>query len=231
MAQAQRLVEVQSPATPDRLAAVVTLKPRHDLHLLRKIWHTGMGLLMVGIYQSGMARWTAVTILGSVLTAFLILESARIRIPAFNATCLKLWGPLLRKDEENRISGLPYYVGATLLSIALFPKPVAVLAVMFLAIGDPIASLVGILFGGKSRRFANGKSWVGTAAGVAACMAVALLYVNGLALPWPKLLAITAIGGAVGGTVELLPLEIDDNFSIPVISGFFLWLLFMALGV
>ncbi|MCC7441651.1 MAG: hypothetical protein IT285_08460 [Bdellovibrionales bacterium] len=213
------------------VVSAVRLRPRHDLHLLRKAWHLGMGLLMVGIYQHSMSREMAVTVLGSVLAGFLMIESARLRIPALNAVSMRVWGPLMRKGEETRMSGLPYYVGATLLAIAIFPKPVAVLCVMFLAIGDPLASLVGILYGDRGPRFASGKSLIGTAAGVAACITVALLFLNGLSMDVLTWLTVSVIGGFVGGTVELLPFEVDDNFSIPVVSGFVLWLLFLLAGV
>ena len=39
------------------------------------------------------------------------------------------------------------------------------------------------------------------------------------------------LGGLIGGTVEMLPLDVDDNFSIPVVSGFAMWLLFIVMGI
>ena len=42
---------------------------------------------------------------------------------------------------------------AALLTIAIFPKPIATLSILYLALGDPIASLFGILYGGKGPRF------------------------------------------------------------------------------
>jgi dolichol kinase len=44
-------------------------------------------------------------------------------------------------------------------------------------------------------------------------------------------LILSLVGGIAGGTAELLPLEVDDNFSIPVVSGFVLWLTFIVLGL
>jgi len=45
------------------------------------------------------------------------------------------------------------------------------------------------------------------------------------------LIALTVMGGLAGGGAELLPLEVDDNFSIPIVSGFVLWLAFILLGI
>ena len=32
------------------------------------------------------------------------------------------------------------------------------------------------------------------------------------------------MGGLSGGLAELIPFDMDDNFVIPVVSGFMLWL-------
>lgn len=211
---------------------------RSDLHLSRKVFHMGMGLFILGVYlMMGLTRTEGLMILGFFLALNLTVETLRLRIPSFNAKFIKAWGPLLRTCETNRYSGTPYYIASTMIAIAIFPKPVAVLAIAFLAIGDPFASFFGILYGDKSIRFSNGKSLIGTLAGVVACAltAAVLLRVSepifqlGLTLEHQLILSI--LGGLAGGFAELLPLEVDDNFSIPVVSGFALWLLFVVLGV
>jgi dolichol kinase len=68
-------------------------------------------------------------------------------------------------------------------------------------------------------------------AGVITCAIIAFLFLSSLAVPTGTLLALTVIGGIAGGTVELLPLEVDDNFTIPVVSGFVMWLGFLAFGL
>jgi len=40
---------------------------------------------------------------------------------------------------------------------------------------------------------------------------------------------VVLLGGFAGAVSELLPLELDDNFTIPVVSGFILWLGFIAM--
>ena len=209
----------------------IRLHMRNDLHLARKAWHMFMGVMITAIYLSGMKVGTASIILGSVLGFDLVMEMARLRVPAFNAKIVRLWGPFIRSCEVNRISGIPYYLAATLLSIAIFPKPVAVLSILYLACGDPIASLFGILFGHKSVRLANGKSLIGTLAGVLTCVAVTFAFLSSLSVSGMQLAVLTVVGGIAGGTAELVPLDMDDNFTIPVISGFVLWLTFIVLGI
>jgi dolichol kinase len=193
-----------------------------------------MGMLIVFIYLfSGMSVGSAVMILGSALGLDLIIETARLRIPAFNEQVVRYWGPFMRSCEISKMSGVPYYILASLLALAIFPKPVGVLSVLFLAIGDPIASLVGILYGKNSIRVAEGKSLVGTLAGVAACALTTLIFLKAYPVPvtdgaW---IGLSLVGGLAGGTAELAPFDMDDNFTIPMISGFVMWLAFIAFGV
>ncbi len=204
---------------------------RSDLHLARKAWHLFMGCFIAGVYVSGMSRSTGVMILATVLGSDLLMETMRLKSPALNEKIMRVWGPLMRSCEVNRLSGVPFYLAASILAIGIFPKPIAVLSILYLACGDPIASLFGVLYGDKGPRFANGKSWVGTSAGILACMIVTLVFLRSMNLPDSTVLALTVAGGIAGGTAELLPLEVDDNFSIPIVSGFALWLTFILLGI
>jgi diacylglycerol kinase (CTP) len=210
----------------------IRLHLRSDLHLTRKLWHMSMGLLVVLVYTlSGMSRGTGVLILGSILGLDLMLETLRLRVPSINERVVRFMGPVMRSCEVNRVSGTPYYISAMILAIAIFPQPIAILSILYLAFGDPIASVFGILYGDRSIRMSNGKSLVGSAAGVLTCMLVTAVFLSGYHLPESTVLALTAIGGIAGGCAELLPLEVDDNFSIPIISGFGLWLAFILLTI
>src|SRR5689334_10732812 len=73
----------------------VRLHFRSDLHLARKVWHMLTGLLIVFCYSSGTPRSTGVLILGSVLGFDLLMETLRLRSPAFNEKMLRFWGPFL----------------------------------------------------------------------------------------------------------------------------------------
>jgi dolichol kinase len=136
----------------------------------------------------------------------------------------------MRACEVNRLSGIPHYLAATILAISIFPKPVAILSILYLALGDPIASLIGILYGSEGPRFASGKSLVGTTAGVLTCALATGLFLKTSPVSSLNWMLLTVVGGLAGGLAELVPLEVDDNFSIPVISGFVLWLAFILIG-
>jgi diacylglycerol kinase (CTP) len=190
-----------------------------------------MGLLIVGLYLTVVSQSLAILLLGSALGIILIAETIRLRIPSVNERLVRAMGAIIRSSEVNRMSGIPFYVGASLLSIAIFPKTIAALSILFLACGDPIASVFGILYGKYSVRFANGKSLIGTLAGVLTCIMVSLVFLKASGLEDAQVLILSLIGGVAGGAAEMLPIEVDDNFSIPVVSGFALWLGYIFLGI
>jgi dolichol kinase len=207
------------------------LRLRNDLHLARKTWHCGMGVFMALFYGLGTPKVICVFILLLALGFFLTAEYARLMFPKWNAFAIRVMGPLMRKSEVNKVSGTPFYVGSVLLSVAIFPKPIAILSILFLAIGDPMSSIFGITWGHLGPRFSNGKSLIGTAAGMGVCCLITFLYLLIIGVPAVSSVFIALAGGIAGGGAEMLPLEIDDNFSIPLISGLALWVAFLIFGV
>jgi dolichol kinase len=190
-----------------------------------------MGIFMVLVYGLGVDRFVCCLLLTLALGFAVSAEYARLRFPRLNAFAIRVMGPIMRKNEVNKVSGTPFYVGSVLLAIAVFPKPIAILSTLFLAIGDPMSSIFGITWGDKGPRFANGKSLIGTAAGMGVCALITFCYLLYTGVPVLSSMSIALAGGLAGGGAEMIPLDIDDNFSIPVISGLALWVAFTIFGV
>ena len=207
------------------------LRLRNDLHLARKTWHCGMGIFMASFYGIGFSKVVCVSILLIALAFFLTVEYTRLKFPKVNTFAIKAMGPIMRKNEVNKMSGTPFYIGSVLLAIVIFPKSIAILSILFLAIGDPMSSIFGITWGHKSIRFSNGKSLIGTAAGMGVCSLITFLYLIWTGVPIVSSICIALAGGLAGGGAEMIPLEIDDNFSIPLVSGLALWISFVVFGV
>ena len=93
-------------------------------------------------------------------------------------------------------------------------KAVFIAAMSFLAIGDTVAAIVGLSFG-RIKIFR--KTLEGTAAGLIACLGIAWLVsiLPGLDLP----LTVGILGAASASVVEALPIEVNDNVVVPVLSG------------
>lgn len=215
-----------------RLSSSLSLKlhGRSDLHLLRKICHMVVGATAAALLHAGFDQVVVAAIAGGVYFLFLGVEIARLRICALNDLVIRLTGRIMRECEATQISAVPYFAAGCLVAMAIFPRPVAILSILYLTFGDPAASLAGGLYGDLSIRFSNGKSLIGTLAAAAVCTAISFAFLSSLSLPVHALLALTLLGGIAGGTAEYLPLKVDDNFSIPVISGLVMWLGFTLLG-
>jgi dolichol kinase len=207
------------------------LRLRNDLHLLRKFWHCGMGVFMALFYLVGFSKPVCVVVLAIALVFFSTIEFVRLKLPKVNTVAIKIMGPVMRSHEVSKVSGTPFYVGSVLLSVIIFPKSIAVLSILFLAIGDPTSSIFGIMWGDLGPRFSNGKSLIGTAAGMGICCVITFVYLVIDDVPPVPSLLIALAGGLAGGGAEMIPLDIDDNFSIPLVSGLALWVAYLFLGV
>lgn len=144
---------------------------------------------------------------------FLLGDITRLLVRRLNRLFQRLVRPLLREREQNRVTGASYVLLGTLGAFALFSRDVAVLAVLFTALGDPVAALVGVRSPGKR---IHGKSPWGTAAMIAVGLVVAgVLHTTGaIGFRWP-----VAVGAVVAGITELLPLPLDDNLRVPLVAG------------
>ncbi|PMP94595.1 MAG: hypothetical protein C0168_08640, partial [Candidatus Aminicenantes bacterium] len=89
---------------------------------------------------------------------------------------------------------------------------VAILAAAFLTFGDFFSKFFGIKFG---RRKIFNKSLEGSLAHFTACLEAAYLLSHYLGTPFQVYLA----GAAAATVFELLPLGVDDNFSVSLLSA------------
>lgn len=102
------------------------------------------------------------------------------------------------------------------LSLLLFPVPVNYVSIAIVTLGDSAASIFGRLFGNTPIPFNRGKSLEGSLGGFIFAFLGAACFLN----PMQAL-----IGAAAGMLVEMLPLPINDNLSIPLGTGALLTLL------
>jgi len=179
-----------------------------------------VGLLFPALYLlfGSWGRFVTIGVLILFIATMLTLEVYRFRYPGVNRWLFEHFKAFTKEKEQTRVSTTTYFLIASLLTVLLFPRGVAVAAILFLVAGDPVAEIVGVLYG---RVRLLGKSVEGTLAGFAACLAMAALAKTlPLGLGWPALLA----GAAAATLAELLPLPLDDNFTIPLAAGLALWL-------
>jgi len=201
------------------------LHKRSDLHLLRKLWHisTGSAGLLVFINSPKTQFFWACFILAVALSGFMV-DILRSRIPTFNKTVIKVMGPLMRRSEKEGVSGLPFYALGVSLSLFFYSREIAILSCMFLIFSDPISSFFGVLYG-KDKILPN-KSLQGAVAGFFTCYLVTLFYAMNTTTLGTHLLVYAIVAGIIGSASELVSaFNLDDNLTIPVLSGLGLTLL------
>lgn len=180
----------------------------------RKIYHLGGGVFLIGTYALLGRPWGLAT-LGGIFFFATALDFARLRSKSLNEFFFRHFSKFLRESEKGKLSGTPWYVLGVLCAATLYPLPVAVYAVMFLACGDVAATTVGERWG--SVKFPGSvKSVQGSVAFFLASFVAGLVIRSYF---FPASLTAIAAGALTAALVEVLPVKINDNLTIPVISG------------
>jgi len=184
--------------------------------LKRKAIHLASLSIPIGFYLSpdAWSSWWERGLLASVILS-LAIEVFRLNHPRSRHVFRHFFGQLLRNHEDVSLLGSTYLLIACLLSIHMFAKPVAVLALAFLILGDTVAALVGKSIG---RVGLFGKTLEGSLACFAVCYALSAAVPG---IPF----RVGIVGAAVATIFELLPIPLDDNFRIPLSAGFAMELL------
>ncbi len=131
-----------------------------------------------------------------------------------------LFGMLLRPHESKKFTGSTYLLLSACCGYVLFSLSVFCAVMSFLVIGDTMAALIGKRFG--KRRIINHKSLEGSMAFFFSSSIIVFFI--------PALPILTGLCGAlIATTIELLPLKLDDNLSIPLLTGFAMTILNSAI--
>lgn len=177
----------------------------------RKGLHLAMMIIPLGVWFWPPAIWRWIFLL--LTAAVLVLDFARLGDHRFGRFFRALVGPSLREHEERELLGSSYLALGCILAAFVYPKPVAVAAMGYIILGDGLAGLVGRNWGRVPLAF--GKTLEGTLACLLACLLVGALVFRESAP--------TLLGAALATAIELLPLPVDDNLAIPVVTGAVLW--------
>lgn len=206
----------------------VELKKRSDLHVSRKLLHAaGIGFI-IGVYQF-LDREQAIWAATFLCAVFIPLDFLRVKSEKANRIFLNTFGRYMRSNEKEGLTGTSYLFAGLLVLITLFPKEIATLALAMLAVGDPLASIFGVLYG-KDKLVGN-KSFQGTLAAFVACTLIAFIYFFYMNLMTERILLVSILAGLVGATSELVPFgKVDDNLSFPVLASILLLALFHLFG-
>ncbi len=182
----------------------------------RKLTHLGALVIPCGYYYLDLSRGTALAIMIPVTAVMIFIDIARLRGWKMWDFIRPIISPIVRSHEmRGDFTGAFYILISSTLSIALFPKPIAIASIAFIIVGDTAAALIGRKFGKHKFRT---KSFEGSLAFLVAALLVA----------WaaPQLsFKVGVIGAIVAAVTEGISFKIDDNTSVPLVSGLVMYLL------
>jgi dolichol kinase len=119
---------------------------------------------------------------------------------------------VLRKREQGHFALAPVTLGlGALLTLLLFPAPVAAAAIYAVAFGDSTSSLVGKFLGRIRPAFLKGKSLEGSLT----CIATSFFAAFFVFREWKTALAV----GLASLVIDALPLREYDNLFLPLAAG------------
>jgi diacylglycerol kinase (CTP) len=199
------------------------------------------GMFYIPWYAEKMS-WNAVPpwtlppiILAFFLVCFIVVEALRFRVPAVQNLFHKFAGSMLRREEAKKATGATYIVASAMVCSIIFKNHphVSLMALSTFIWGDAVAALVGQSIG---------RTKIGTKSleGSIGCLILCLVFFFGVFPHVPFLLnawhgkipvLIAVVGSLCITIMELFPITIkkfvvNDNFSVPVITGIVMIVLF-----
>ena len=172
-------------------------------------------------------RNATMALIALALLAALFLERRRL--------AGKIELPAVRDSEAGRVAGYIYYIFGALLTVLLFPPAIAIAAMLMLSLGDAASGIIGSVVRGSAvrTRIMEGQSWrrkplLVVAGTFAVCFLAgyAAHLVEVTFFPVPVFLSpfVYLVGAAAATFADAVPLSfrkkvVDDNLSIPVLSG------------
>lgn len=233
------LIEDKVDETAPPTLSVRAFLVKHEI--IRKVFHSSIGLFTLWFYTLGVQKEQLVVPLGLLFVGVFTNDYIRLHNPEINKVVVEKMWFIIRESEINLYNGILSYLAGLFIVFSVLPKDLAVMSVLLLSWADTAASTFGRKFGKYTFQISHGKSFAGALASfVTGIFSSYLLYgyfipqfnnVNGpedifwkpetskLDLPVYSLLC-----GLIASVSEFINLfNLDDNFTIPVLSGFFLY--------
>jgi glycerol-3-phosphate acyltransferase PlsY len=153
-------------------------------------------------------------IIGIVALCFILLDVFRFLNKQTNKLLTEKVKALFRKSEVRAFSSMTLFLVSAFIAILVFEKEIAITALTFLVFGDIFSKIFGLAFG-RHKLLHDTKSVEGTLAYVGCVIIIIFILSTTLNISiW-----ILIVGGIVAPLVELFSFNLNDNFTVSLISG------------
>ncbi|MBI2340685.1 MAG: hypothetical protein HYU99_10055 [Deltaproteobacteria bacterium] len=213
------------PLVQKFLRGEAVLASRKNIQWGRKLAHAFNGIFF--IYLLVYSNWPETVVwglTGGFIVWALSLETARHINPGINRWVCRWFGPIMREREKTNINSAIFYIVSMAVVYFTCPIEVSQLTMLFIGIGDPVAGIVGVIWG--KTKITSHVSVEGSLACFAACAGLAALCAGFLfpkTLPLLPLIFFSLLGGVIGAVAEASFKRLDDNLVMPLLSAPALW--------
>lgn len=200
-----------------KLLALHTPKAKAEMNW--RLYLRPLAVLLLVSYLKTDRKETLI-LTGGIVIFFLLLDLIRLFSKRINVFVFKNIKNLYKSKEYKKFSSITIFLFATFLTILLFDEAIAILAVSFLIFGDFFSKFFGIQFG-RTKIFE--KTLEGSLAHFNACLLSGYILLHFVPIPLPIFL----VGALVASLSEVLPLGVNDNFSVPLLSASAMYAFFL----
>ncbi|MFX1280980.1 MAG: glycerol-3-phosphate acyltransferase [Promethearchaeota archaeon] len=174
----------------------VAIRPLSMLFLIFYFIDVQLGLMVIGI----------------VSLCFIALDIFRFLHKQTNVLLTEKTKAIFRKGEEKKFSSMTIFLLSTFIIVLFFEIEIAITALVFLVFGDMFGKIFGLAYG---RHKIFEKTLEGTLAYIGSVIIFGFILYSSIDIA----LIILISGGIAAPLIELLPIGINDNFTVPIISG------------
>ena len=201
----------------------MVLSTPREIDYRREVWRKLLHLFALSIpigYQFVSPRVAAAVVFVCFLIS-VVVDLARFRGWPIQRLWRPMVSPIVRPKESQNFTGATFILTSGWLCPLLFSLPAATLGMLMIILGDTFAALVGRRWGRHST--VGNRTVEGSVAFLAASFGAGAL-TPGL----PIMIGLTA--APLATIVETLSTRIDDNLSVPLISGLYAHLALRVFG-
>ncbi len=180
------------------------------LEMRRQAFHIGLGILVVGLLHYKLINATTLFIILTIGFIFSMLTK-KYNIPVIS-WFLKMFD---REKSNFPGEGAFFMVAGMFLVYGVFPRNIALAAIMVLTLGDSVAHLLGKGLGKRKFHKNTTKTWLGMVGGLIAGTLGAWVFVP---------FSLAFIGSLLAMLLEAIELKymgytLDDNIFVPVVAA------------